>query len=1388
VAYADEVLADAPLAYWRLDDPAGSSTMLDASGSGRNGVYDGSPTRGVSGLLGSGSGTAVDFPGSTVHRGRVADAAWMDVSQFTIEAVVKPSASNQSRVIAARYNGSFSQSSFLLRQEGTQFVLYLGVDGGGNRYVYASGVTITAGTTYHVAASWDGTTARIYVNGVLRGSSGTSAALNASALDLTIGANSDGSGSDPYAGVIDEVAYYGTVLPLGRITAHYAAGFLTPYPASVLAESPLAYYRLGETSGLYMLDSSGNGRTGDYDAGGVILGAAGLLPGDPDKAIDIKTVSVTGRPGRVDYAAWMDLPAFSVETLFQPDSVDAGPKTLVSRFNGTGANDMTYSLRLDGDVVTFWRGTAAGFVSVASSVPVVVGGTYHVVATYDGTTARLYLNGALVGSAAQAAHNVTNQRINIGSAGSAGGGGERFDGRIDEVAFYGAALSPARVAAHYAAAGIATPAPQVTASLASTGKFTARAVRGDMGPNIYPDPQFAGPGGDTGFWYGASKTTALPPGLPPSYTSAGYIDSAITSGGYGFRTANMPVQAGKQMTVGAWVCVVSDPGWDGHADVQLSMWSDHEDWADAVYVGSTSTIQEADGWTWVQWLYVPSAGHLWPSLEVIAYGDTAGPAGGKVRAYATGVEIRQQVDAVRTASLGGTGTFTATATQVVPGPTGTRFYLPSAGAPAVSPAFHPAWTQYSDATRRPLVRTKSNTPISAPTPTKGEGNERALSQFVSEPLAAQTISGTVRVAISAMVTWATFRPYLQMRVSVCGLDGSSKAVLWAGLADQDASSSPTAPNYLFDQLAEKIRVQTDTLTSYTCSAGDRLVIELGYWHILTELSGRYAWLRFGDPTASSDIPATVDARDTANAPWVQFSQDFTFIPEPPPGPPQVAAALVGLGYHTATVAVVPPVTNVVDSFNRPDGPVGTADSGHVWQGHAATISSNRLYVGTSQNMQRAYLDAGRSNLTMTVDVHRGTENYQTLWLRYDHAANTAYRVAFGNDYAFVEAWNGGTREVLTEAFPLADNSMITASVKIEEVAAYGGAIVTRITVYRNGVPLFEVDDNTSSRPKTATGIALSGQGTDYRFDNLRVTAPVDPVVPIARTASLTGTGNFTATRALVTSAPQVAGALVGTGTFTATVDGGDGPVLAPAYLLVSDAEVDQPPGTITVAVANFEPLTVVTFTIDGVTVTGEQTDASGAIVEMTIPVARQFAAGPHAVAATTATRTASGAFTVLTDAAPLPQPQAPSAPPQAVPNAVNRWVFQDTMPGGLGTWVMPINPTSMGNPHVRKTVAVVSTTTVRGRPHVSEGATPVEWEFAGFAPDKAFQDKLIAYSRLAYRFYVIDHRGRAWTVAIARLAITPRKRSRDTTGAESDWMADYTVALALFSQTPQELA
>jgi hypothetical protein len=72
-------------------------------------------------------------------------------------------------------------------------------------------------------------------------------------------------------------------------------------------------------------------------------------------------------------------------------------------------------------------------------------GSYsHVVATYDGTTMSLYLNGI---------HNSDKQDTDPRITSTAMGIGENFVGSIDEVAIYDHALDAGRVSAHFHASG-----------------------------------------------------------------------------------------------------------------------------------------------------------------------------------------------------------------------------------------------------------------------------------------------------------------------------------------------------------------------------------------------------------------------------------------------------------------------------------------------------------------------------------------------------------------------------------------------------------------------------------------------------------------------------------------------------------------------------------------------------------------------------------------------------------------------------------------------------------------------------------------------------------------------------------------------------------------------
>ena len=85
------------------------------------------------------------------------------------------------------------------------------------------------------------------------------------------------------------------------------------------------------------------------------------------------------------------------------------------------------------------------------------GTTYHIVATYDGTNARIYLNGNLVSTSP----NVTmapNNGANDALRRLLHGPGQYWPGTLDEASFYSAVLTPAQVQAHYQASATGSQA------------------------------------------------------------------------------------------------------------------------------------------------------------------------------------------------------------------------------------------------------------------------------------------------------------------------------------------------------------------------------------------------------------------------------------------------------------------------------------------------------------------------------------------------------------------------------------------------------------------------------------------------------------------------------------------------------------------------------------------------------------------------------------------------------------------------------------------------------------------------------------------------------------------------------------------------------------------
>lgn len=247
------------------------------------------------------------------------------------------------------------------------------------------------------------------------------------------------------------------------------------------------------------------------------------------------------------------------------------------------------------------------------------------------------------------------------------------------------------------------------------------------------------------------------------------------------------------------------------------------------------------------------------------------------------------------------------------------------------------------------------------------------------------------------------------------------------------------------------------------------------------------------------------------------------------------------------------------------------------------------------------------------------------------------------------------------------------------------------------------------------------------------------------------------------------------------------PIVTPVSINVLDPDLIRAPTSVQVAVGNADPDEALTFTIDGTTVWTDVADSEGYLVAA-IPVPGTTMSGTHTVAVTAAVSgTDSDTFTVAFDPPANPVVRSPDANPVLVDGSEGRWVFQDLQPGGLGSWVLPINPTSMTSPFAEKQVAVAHTTAGSSGIHqLAVGpalATP--WRVVGYCPDETFYNHLKDYEALPRRIYVIDQRGRAWTVAIESIAVETRRRQNDDVAPDNDWAGNWTMQAYILDETPK---
>ena len=265
------------------------------------------------------------------------------------------------------------------------------------------------------------------------------------------------------------------------------------YPPVALADNPIAYWRLGETTGTVAHDYWG-GHDGEYR--GVALGVSGFSVIDSDKAARVG-------PGPNSYVGGISGTAIDFSGTNSTFTLEAwvnGPPEQVNGAavicKGTGGGGEQFNVDVVNGNFRFYIYDATGRAQVATTAVGPDDIWQHVVAVYDqpGATMLVYVNGVEAGNftPSVAGPRPSTHPVSIGSR--RGGVDPNYDlnfiGSIDEVAIYNTALDANQVLAHYAAAYGTNTAPIIQKQPGSVTNYaswtaTLKVVAGGTQPLSY---------------------------------------------------------------------------------------------------------------------------------------------------------------------------------------------------------------------------------------------------------------------------------------------------------------------------------------------------------------------------------------------------------------------------------------------------------------------------------------------------------------------------------------------------------------------------------------------------------------------------------------------------------------------------------------------------------------------------------------------------------------------------------------------------------------------------------------------------------------------------------------------------------------------------------------
>lgn len=259
---------------------------------------------------------------------------------------------------------------------------------------------------------------------------------------------------------------------------------LRPYPAGVLLDSPLAYYRLGESSGTAMVDVSGNALNGLY-VSSPTLGATGLVYNDPDTAVHF--VAASSDEATSSTSATLRPSNLVIEVLIQNPSNASG--AAIWR-DDTSSGGWLLNAGVTGGTPVQYRVSGTTYTTTVDSSVLQDGLAHHVVMRAMATTVDLWIDGVQVHTATRSGTAAPSGKWHLARNGSTSG--QYCDVVADEWAFY-SSLADASIVTHaYLALNRVTLAPAGIASAEAFGSTTVQPGSITLGPSSIASAEAVG--------------------------------------------------------------------------------------------------------------------------------------------------------------------------------------------------------------------------------------------------------------------------------------------------------------------------------------------------------------------------------------------------------------------------------------------------------------------------------------------------------------------------------------------------------------------------------------------------------------------------------------------------------------------------------------------------------------------------------------------------------------------------------------------------------------------------------------------------------------------------------------------------------------------------------